>query len=817
MTKDKYRLTGQTLSPLPPSVPPGTCGEILTPTASDVLCGRGDTINNHEGNLRFRELVNDNKHVYLAETSKRIDKAHITANIVQVIRDLDPPGRFLKKVDGKSGMWIEIGDEKARKKTSQALREDAPEIRNEIAKVKKKASRQEKKVETNHGYGRQGPLPPNKHNYGPRPHPHHRQSPYPRPGCYPYPQFNQQPYTLAKNVRNDENKKKIEPTLFESMSTLDTDACKELLSLPGSNLSHTSSTSVKLSISTSDSLQNVDGKTLEMIQTTVSASADSTNTFKSDGGSGSFTLKDQEMLQEILMDISDNDLSIKNKRPENAFIDANKSNKPSFMDPRIGKIIMESSRSLISILSNSSESQNSSKGALHKLQETLSYPDRKGSFSRKDLEILMESLEEVSKKDMSISKTESETNPTHPKYKIKPTLLDPGSGKSIGKPANYWNAKDVDNDDDDTMVDDEDTDTNDVDSEEEDEGKSRMPWVGETINKNIMDVNSDTNQQKSISHSQKTTNRQNDRKNFLRLNASLKGSHSISSHNRIIIDGKNSTKHNVDHEHIKSNLSNQTYIPPPKISALNKIMCFQDVYKFPWKKKRTNDHISCHTSSNHNSGGSDWINNESPVPALRQIRKTVVESRYSWSTVRNNSPAEKALPSVREDSDDNSEGNRNEDTETKSHKSLMTITTDEMNDMVSLTSGSVANLLRAQQMDGSSSEGPSTDGMRPSAGAESISDVSDLKQGTGCSMGDHKGSVDDAVGNDGMGQPNNHAEGGNGMDSDSLESDKTWLKKFEDMQSVGIRNNPPWMNVSALSFSDLSNDISNDMSSLELC
>lgn len=40
-----------------------------------------------------------------------------------------PPGRFLNK-DTKSGTWNDIGDGRAREKTSQALREGAPVIRN---------------------------------------------------------------------------------------------------------------------------------------------------------------------------------------------------------------------------------------------------------------------------------------------------------------------------------------------------------------------------------------------------------------------------------------------------------------------------------------------------------------------------------------------------------------------------------------------------------------------------------------------------------------------------------------------------------------
>lgn len=121
----------------------------LSVTINDVLCGRGGLTNNHPGNVFFRSLVRDRQEKYLF-ASKR-DKALVAHGIVDVIRQLDPPGRFLKKMkdDGKygkngssggdnndddnemggeGGYWVEIGNKKAREKTSQALREKAPEL-----------------------------------------------------------------------------------------------------------------------------------------------------------------------------------------------------------------------------------------------------------------------------------------------------------------------------------------------------------------------------------------------------------------------------------------------------------------------------------------------------------------------------------------------------------------------------------------------------------------------------------------------------------------------------------------------------------------
>jgi len=62
----------------------------------------------------------------------------IAAEVVNRIRSLDPPGRFLREdLDpNNQGMWIDIGDERARKKAGQALREDAPDIRAEMGAEK---------------------------------------------------------------------------------------------------------------------------------------------------------------------------------------------------------------------------------------------------------------------------------------------------------------------------------------------------------------------------------------------------------------------------------------------------------------------------------------------------------------------------------------------------------------------------------------------------------------------------------------------------------------------------------------------------------
>jgi len=71
-------------------------------------------------------LVKDNKDRYLK--AKKKEKPEVAADVVKMIRQLDPPGRFLKKDKGVN-CWVDIGDVRAKEKTSQALREGAPLIR----------------------------------------------------------------------------------------------------------------------------------------------------------------------------------------------------------------------------------------------------------------------------------------------------------------------------------------------------------------------------------------------------------------------------------------------------------------------------------------------------------------------------------------------------------------------------------------------------------------------------------------------------------------------------------------------------------------
>lgn len=105
---------------------PASNEEIHQVLSNDVLLGRGGETNNHTGNKRYRELVKACQPAYLL--AKRREKPRIAKGIVLAVRKVG--GRFLKKDDSNS--WKDVGNTRAREKTSQALREGAPEMRSHM-------------------------------------------------------------------------------------------------------------------------------------------------------------------------------------------------------------------------------------------------------------------------------------------------------------------------------------------------------------------------------------------------------------------------------------------------------------------------------------------------------------------------------------------------------------------------------------------------------------------------------------------------------------------------------------------------------------
>merc|ERR1712048_268188 len=96
----------------------------VEPKDADVLCGRGGRSNHHIGNKRYREEVKNLQKWYL-DIEDKDEKTDLSQCLVDYVKSYD--GRFLEK--DEEG-WYEVPNIVARRKASQALREDTdPEKR----------------------------------------------------------------------------------------------------------------------------------------------------------------------------------------------------------------------------------------------------------------------------------------------------------------------------------------------------------------------------------------------------------------------------------------------------------------------------------------------------------------------------------------------------------------------------------------------------------------------------------------------------------------------------------------------------------------
>ena len=115
----------------------------------DILSGRGAFVNGHVGNQRLRKLALERKASF--DSGNYSEKRALATEIVEIIRALVPPGKFLKRADkskeegkakkeGLSSEWEELTDERAIHKACQVMRDiDRPDRKDrEVRKAKKK-------------------------------------------------------------------------------------------------------------------------------------------------------------------------------------------------------------------------------------------------------------------------------------------------------------------------------------------------------------------------------------------------------------------------------------------------------------------------------------------------------------------------------------------------------------------------------------------------------------------------------------------------------------------------------------------------------
>ena len=100
---------------------------ITHPGPNDFKIGRGGGTNAHIGNKKYRHITQSLKSKYLyasrSSGSNESSKSAIAGDIVALWRQMNPPGRFLKQNEQEGGTWYDVGDDQAKKKTSQTIRD----------------------------------------------------------------------------------------------------------------------------------------------------------------------------------------------------------------------------------------------------------------------------------------------------------------------------------------------------------------------------------------------------------------------------------------------------------------------------------------------------------------------------------------------------------------------------------------------------------------------------------------------------------------------------------------------------------------------
>jgi len=87
----------------------------------DILCGRGGRSNHHYGNKKYREVINEMKMKYKM-VERKLAKTDLSTAIVEYVYNYG--GRFIKEDEKNHGKYYLLTPAEARRKTSQALREN---------------------------------------------------------------------------------------------------------------------------------------------------------------------------------------------------------------------------------------------------------------------------------------------------------------------------------------------------------------------------------------------------------------------------------------------------------------------------------------------------------------------------------------------------------------------------------------------------------------------------------------------------------------------------------------------------------------------
>jgi hypothetical protein len=107
----------------------------FTPSKFDVMCAPGKTAKIHSGNIFYRTLIQDALERYRKATSK-YDKTSIITQIADEVQARSPKGGFIKK-DKSNGFYYVVGDDFAREKIGQNLRDSLSTLYKSSTKAKR--------------------------------------------------------------------------------------------------------------------------------------------------------------------------------------------------------------------------------------------------------------------------------------------------------------------------------------------------------------------------------------------------------------------------------------------------------------------------------------------------------------------------------------------------------------------------------------------------------------------------------------------------------------------------------------------------------
>lgn len=100
------------------------------PTENDVICGRGNRVNNYSGNIYLRAVVKALRSSYVEMPKPK--KPMIAKAVINHLLSFNPPARFLK-YDLEQKQWCILDEKKALEKVRQALRENVSSIKNQVS------------------------------------------------------------------------------------------------------------------------------------------------------------------------------------------------------------------------------------------------------------------------------------------------------------------------------------------------------------------------------------------------------------------------------------------------------------------------------------------------------------------------------------------------------------------------------------------------------------------------------------------------------------------------------------------------------------